>query len=279
MTDELKNKVDNLFNIYDHGISNIVEFNNLIPGLQQTRETLQWVRDSLNNSPTQVSLLPNEHLSDILEKATQGAAVLRSFPKPPSELGPVLNTSGSAVYTIYFDHIRKVESYYIGDPIVVDWARTTKITGEKLVEKQNRSGIVSYRLSLIHPMLEMLHKEAIDLCVRAKAEADGRPVGASMTLTRLLDQFKGNLIDKCKGGDGANYNRISERLAANSALTKTTVLEGQSKYENLKSELLEIRKKGKPSSGDRIEQILREVEGHILTITDALDPDKLGITF
>ena len=98
-----------------------------------------------------------------------------------------------------------------------------------------------------------------------------------MTLNRLLDQFKGVLIDRCKGGKGTNYDRLSEHLAANSPLTKSAVLDGQRVYDDLSKELMEIRKSMRISSGDRIVEILREIEDHIIIITDALDSQNWNI--
>lgn len=279
MSDEIKRQVNVLYNLYDSGIGNIAEWNKHLPAMQQTRTCLAWIRSSMNDSPPEITLTTDEVLLDYLGKAAEGAAIVGSIPNPTPELYPVVTTSGSVLPDVYNQYVRRVAYEYQANPNVVKWAGITITFGEELKAKQNRSDIVHQRLILLRADLAVLHREATDLCLKAQAESDSKPVGATMTLNRLLEQFKGALINKCRGGDGTRYQRISDYLAANSTLTKAVVANGQVTYDRINDELVQIRKRMQVSSGDRALEILREIEDHIIIITDALDPTKLGISF
>jgi hypothetical protein len=162
---------------------------------------------------------------------------------------------------------------------VTRWAGVTVTMGDEIQAKINKSDIVRHRLTLLRGDLPDLHKNATDLCLKAQATSDISPIGAAMALNRLLEQFKGALIDRCRGGDGTRYSRISDRLAANSALTTTVVTDGQITYDRVNLELVQIRKSMTPTNKDRVVEILHEIEDHIIIVTDALDPTKLGISF
>ena len=279
MSDEIKKHANALFSLYDSGIENITEWNKHLPAMQQTRTYLDWIRSSMNESPPEIAVTSDEVLLDYLDKASEGAAIVGSIPYPTSELYPIVTTSGSVLPIVYNQYVRRVAYQFQTNPSVVKWSGMTIAFGEDLYEKQNRSNVVTQRLTLLRGDLADLHKEATDLCLKAQAESDSKPVGAAMTLNRLLEQFKGALIDKCRGGKGTNYQRISDFLAANSALTKTVVLDGQLTYDRINEELVQIRKRMQVSKGDRVVEILREIEDHIIIITDALDSVKLGISF
>ena len=279
MSDEIKKQANVLYSLYDIGIRNIAEWNKHLPAMQQTRMYLDWIRSSMNVSPAEIAVTTDEILLDYLVKAAEGAAIVGSIPNPTPELYPVVATSGSILPNVYNQYVKKVAFQFQANPDVVKWAGITVTFGEELKAKQNRSDIVRQRLTLLRADLADLHRESTDLCLKAQAEQDSKPVGATMTLNRLLEQFKGALINRCRGGDGTRYQRISDYLAANSTLTKTVVIDGQLTYDRINDELVQIRKRMRISSGDRVVEILREIEEHIIIITDALDSTKLGISF
>jgi hypothetical protein len=279
MSEEIKKLANALFSLYHTGIENIAEWNEHLPAMQQTRTNLDWIRSSMNDSPQEIATFTDEIFLDYLDKAAEGADILRSIPSPSPEFYPIVTTSGSVLPSIYNQYVRKVANQYQSNPDVVEWAGITIAFGEELQEEQNRSDLVHQRLTLLRADLADLHREATDMCLKAQAECDSKPVGAAMILNRLLEQFKGALINNCRGGDGIRYQRISDYLAANSTLTKTVVIDGQYTYDRINKELVQIRKRMQVSSGDRVVEILREIEDHIIIITDALDPTKLGISF
>lgn len=279
MADGIKKHANALFSLYDSGIENIAEWNKHLPVMQQTRTYLDWIRSSMNESPPEIAGTSDDVLLDYLDKASEGTAIVGSIPNPTSELYPIVTTSGSVHPNVYGQYVRKVACQFQTNSNVVKWSGITIAFCEDFYVKQNRSDIITQRLTLLQGDLADLHKEAMDLGLIAQAESDSKPLGAAMTLNRLLEQFKGALIDKCKGGKGTNYQRISDFLAANSALTKTVVVDGQLTYDRIYEELVQIRKRMRVSKCDRVVEILHEIEDHIIIITDALDSIKLGISF
>ena len=75
MSDEIKKQANILYSLYDTGIENLTEWNKQLPGMQQTKQYLKWIKTSLDESPPEVSMISDEVLSDYFEKATLGAAV------------------------------------------------------------------------------------------------------------------------------------------------------------------------------------------------------------
>lgn len=280
MSDEIKRRINAIYAVFDQGIDNIAEWNRQLPSMQQTKEQLRWMRDSIDSAPPELTNTTDEYLLDYLEKSFAGTAVIRSIPSPTLSLVPVVTTSGSVLPNVYNQYVRRVAYEYRASPDVTKWAGVTVTMGDEIQAKLNKSDVVQHRLTLLRPAdLPGLHKEATDLCLKSQATGDRNPIGAAMALNRLLEQFKGALIDKCRGGDGTRYSRISDRLAANSALTTTVVNDGQITYDRINLELVQIRKSMTTTSKNRVVEILHEIEDHIIIITDALDPTKLGISF
>jgi hypothetical protein len=278
MSNEIKKRVSHLHNIYKEGIDNIVEWTELIPALQQTEASLGFIENSLSESPSLLDLYTDEELIDYLDKATQGASNLSSFSHPTEILTSDVLSSGSAIPSLYVGYVRRVSKTSDDHPELSIWAEHTIEEIDIFREKQHRSEIVNTRLTLLKPELGLLHKDAVSSSLEAQAGIQSS-IGPAMTLNRLLDQFKGYLLDKCKGGKGNNYSRISTYLASDSPFTKSVISDGQQTYNDLSNELMRIRKRMIPCDRKRIIELLRQVEDHIIVITDALDPIKLGISF
>ena len=278
MVDEIKRRIHILHDLYVTGINQIAEWNKFIPSMQQTEENLRWIESSLNQSPFAISETTDEMLLDYLDKAIQGVAVFGSIPKPTLILHPVVNTSGSIIPSVYNQYVSRIETQLSNQPEVVEWAKNTIATGNSLREKQNRSDKVRKRLTQLRQDLGDLYGQAVNASLAAKANIKVS-IEAAAILDRVIERFKGELIDRCRRGDKANYKRISDNLAANSELTRTAVEDGQTTYDQINIELMRIRKSMQPSSGERIMELLYLIEDHIIIITDALDPDKLGISF
>ena len=123
-----------------------------------------------------------------------------------------------------------------------------------------------------------MYNNAVEATFAAKAGTQS-PVEAAAILDRVIERFKGELIGRCKKGDKATYARISDNLATDSPLTKSVVIDGQVTYDTINHELMTIRKGMAMASGERMVELLRMIEKHIIVITDALDPSKVGIEF
>jgi hypothetical protein len=279
MSDEIKARIQTLHGLFVTGIDRLAGWNKYIPNMQQTEQYLAWMDDSISRSPNGIQVTTDERLLDYLGKATQGAEVFLSIPEPSPDLFPFVSTSGSAVSSQYYNYVNEVAYRLHDDPQIAAWAGITITSGDNLILNRNRSETVHQRLIQLNPGLGDLHDQAVNATRAAQAQAQN-PVEAAATQNRLLEQFKGALIARCRTtGKGTNYDRISANLAADSALTKTVVLDGQNTYNALNNELVEVRKSIKPSTGMRMEELLRLLEEHIIVITDALDPGKVGIVF
>jgi hypothetical protein len=278
MADEIKKQIHNLHGLFVTGLTRIAEWNKYVPGMQQTEQYLSWMENSINQSPAGLNMITDETLLDYLVKANEGAVILGTVPQPTPELYSIVAVSGSAIPDVYIRYVRNASIYLYNQPDVTQWANITIAFGDELRAKQNRSEIVHLRLALLNPMLADLHKQSVGSTLAAQAGTQN-PIEAAANQNRLLEQFKGALITKCRIGKGSEYNRISDNLAANSALTKTIVSDGQLTYNALNAEYIDVRKRIKTSTGDRLVELLRKLEDHIFEITDALDPDKVGIYF
>jgi len=279
MSSEIRRKIEYLNNLYNSGISNIADWYKILPEIQQTKESLEWIKSSIDKSPPEISPLVDENVLDYLDKATEGVELLGSLPNPNSYIFPVIVSSGSALPSVYSYYVKRTTEVFSDNPSVTKWATETLEVGNQIQFNKNKSDLVKYRLRLIRVDLMSLYIESFDLCIKAKSLCDPKPVGAASTLTRLIEQFKGSLIDKCRFGDGTKYKRISDCLAADSKLTKTVVSDGQAFYDSSTKELLPIRKRMQLTCSNRLMEILHNFEDHVIVITDALDPSKLGISF
>lgn len=280
MSNEIKDQANNLNDLYEKAISNITNWNEYLPAMVKAKKNLDWIKNAMNSSPTVISSEMDETLMDYLNKASNDAMILLDIPEPNPSVSTFATTSGSAIPDAFVNFVKDLPYQFRDNQEVAEWAEITIVWGDNLKKEQNRSERVHQRLTQLKTNnLDELHKEAIDLCFKAQAARDLKPVGAAMVLTRLMEQFKGALISNCRLGKGNNYQRISENLADNSDLARAVVTNGQTTYDQINDELVHIRKRMKLSSGDRIVELLREIEDHIFIITDGLDPSKIGITF
>jgi hypothetical protein len=278
MTDELKNGIHTLRGLYETGINRIAGWNQLIPGMQLTMQNLVWIDETINRAPSGINVQTSERLMGYIDMATQEAHIFRSIPDPDSLSFPSISASGTAVASEYYRYVNDVGNRLHDDPEIARWSNVTLTLGNELILNQDRTGVVHQRLVKLNPVLGNLHDQAI-ASTRAAEAGTQSPVEAAANQNRLLEQFKGALIARCKAGKGTNYTRISDNLAANSPLTQTVVADGQNTYDTLNDELVDIRKSIKPSTGRRMGELLKLLEDHITVITDALDPSKVGVNF
>ncbi len=278
MSDEMKKQADDLHGIYVVALANLSDWNQAVPDIQQTEVWLRMVKDSLHQSPSVVSGMTDEVLLDYFEKAKHDAKILGAIPRPSSSLSSAIPTSGSVIPSEYMKFVREAGAAFPNDPDVRDWVANIVVVESELRKQQNRSDLVRRRLSQLGTDLEKLYKHALNASLATQAGTQ-TPIEAAEIQNRLLDQFKGKLINHCRKGKGATYQRISDNLAANSALTKQVVTDGQTVYDDLGDKLTKIRKKIKPLPQETVMDLLHQLEDHIINITNALDPNLLGIIF
>lgn len=278
MPDEIRIRVTTLRGLFDTALDHIAKWNQLVPIIKQSAQMVELIDDSWSRAPTAVTGLTSEPLVDYLDKSVREASILATIPAPRLGLGPVLNTAGSAPMAVYTSFVADIGARFQHDQTAVTWANETLHLGQRLEAVRNRSQNVHRRLVLLHADLGDLHDHAVNAVLAAQAGTQS-PIEAAANLDRLLEQFKGNLLARCKTGKGTTYGRISDNLAADSPLTRTVVSDGQITYDTLNGELMGIRKSMQPSTGERVVELLRQVEEHIQLITDALDPNKVGVDF
>jgi ribosomal protein L17 len=277
MTDEIKKQIHNIHENISNGLSKIKELNKVVPALQSAEEMFAWMEESVNDTPNELSSQTDETLLDYLDKTSQLLHYLNDIPPVPQHFSAaVSSTSGSP--SVYVHYVRRIATPFSANSNVNTWANKTLTGWDVIREKQDRSKIVRQRLIQLNSTLGDLHQKCIDSSLAAKVGTQN-PIEAAAVQNRLLEQFKGHLIDKCRKGRGATYNRISETLAIDTPLTKMVVADGQDVYNRLNTEYVNVRKVIGSSTGDRLVELLKELEDHIFNITTALDPAKAGITF
>lgn len=276
--DDLGSIVDSLRGMYADTLGKIAKWNRLVPSMQHAKDELDWMAESIHDAPSVVNFATNETLRDSLATSQNTLGSLLSIPEPPRFLEPIVTTSGSSTALSYRQFVDQVPLHHSDNREVINWANLTRVKGEALRNSQNRSKEVHGRLNMLSPGLCELHEQAQRATLTSGA-AVASPIEAASIQRSLLVEFKGVLINKCKTGTGTKYARISENLAVESDLTKTAVTRGQGNYDALHDELSEISKSKRLVTGERIRELLAQLEDHIWIITNALDPDKIGVSF
>ncbi len=276
MTEEIKKGIRDLRSAYIIGLSRIAEWNRHVAEMQRAEQWLGWMEESINQSPLVLAYFPDEKLMDYLGLANEENAIIETIPQPPPGQISVYLSTGTAVQEAYHQYVRNAAAFYSDRLEVTHWANETIKVEKGLRDRENRSDIARRRLVQMNTSLGELYSKSVESTLAAQAGTQN-PIEAASNQNRLLEQFKGHLINLCRKGKGNNYSRISENLAADSILTKQIVRDGQETYKKLNGEYVSIRKSISPSTGDRLVELLHELEDHIVIITDAIDPDKIEI--
>jgi hypothetical protein len=233
---EIQKRVRKIRSRFTIAQTNISSWVALLPNIQQADQFLKVVEDSIDNAPEILNNYTNDEVIEHLDMVDNATLFLNSIPATDFNYEQPLNVAGTATGSSYKDYIKYVDTKFKNQPGVPEWVAESYIAFENLDVIQKRSEIVRKRLTQLHPSLGELHEKAVDAYHLAKV----RPlstVEASQTMDILLNQFKGNLIAKCRRGEKATYKRISDNLAVDSELTKYVVSNGQEKYDSIKKEL------------------------------------------
>lgn len=278
MSEEMKKGVKHLRGIYVVGKTNLADWNEILPDIETTDEYLQVVEKSLDSSPQILKHTTDESVMDYLDYSIQDSSAIAMIPKPTAVLKTVSSTAGSVIFSGYMGYVSKMQDKYPDNYEVKEWAGLTMLMGEELREKHHIADKARQRLGQLNPDLMALYDQAVEASLATKAGIQDS-VKAAALLDRVLERFKGELLGRIKASVKPTYQSISDQLAANSNLTKTTVLEGQNTYDTLNNELMNVRKSMQLSSGERIIDLLHLIEDHIIVITNSLDPNRIGIIF
>lgn len=278
MSDELKKEIHELQEVYKTALTRIADLNKTVPNLHQASQILSWIDESINSCPADLGEITDETLLFYITEARKGTAALGSIPEVTPELNSYVNISGSAVPPAYNRYVQKAAYAYSANPDVSKWAGITVTMGEEIRDRQNSFEVVLHRLTLLNPELGQHYSDTVKAALSAKSTEQG-PVAAAAMLDRVIERFKGELIGRCHHGEKATYKRISENLAINTDLARDVVTNGQTIYDTINLELMRIRKSMLPDDGNRVMELIHQIEDHIIEITDALDPAKLGMSF
>jgi hypothetical protein len=200
------------------------------------------------------------------------------IPDPGESILAMVPASSLSSSTDYLSHVDRMELMYQKEAVVQAWSEKVRREREKLRGKQARSEQVFSRLTQLSLRLGELHEEAVAITLKVSAAVQS-PVEAAEVQRELLVQFKGDMIQRCRQGKGTKYSRIATNLAYDDESIQEIVIDEQSVYDSLHSELSEIAKMRKVPKSERLELTLGLLEDHILVISSSLDPFKLGFSF
>ena len=255
----------------------IKELNKEVPKLEQAKQELDWMLESEENAPEVTYDHPSERVLYNLENLT--IYLSEHEITPPNPQGPfVISASGTTSSTDYIGHVSVVRGLFDGDRQVIGWHDSVQSGYEDLRTRQRRSEKASSRLEQLDQRLQELHGAAIEECLSISANVKS-PIEGAEILRELLVSFKGELIRRCSSGKGTKYSRISDSLAVSSKTTQDIITDQQVNYDRLHHALSEIAKKRKPAGGTLMRRLLEDLEDHVLVVTSAIDPSKIGFEF
>jgi hypothetical protein len=276
--DETKVHVYSMGNEKRMFLKNLSEWNKIAPYVVESLKDQEWLENSINNEPQILHNHTNETFREIIEEGLNTIPGLLNLPEPSINIIPLVSSSGSFPADIYYRYINEMVNIMPNDITVAEWSKETKDTYLELQQIKNTSRIVNSRLDKLGNKFVILHNDAIKYSNTSNAGLEDT-IKAASAMRELIDQFKGYLIDKCRGGRGATYKRIAEFLGIDTSLTKLAIEGGQSSYDHIHNELDLIIHRRIEVKGYPIMLLLRELENHIKIITDAIDTNKFGINF
>ncbi|MCK4821778.1 hypothetical protein KA005_38785 [bacterium] len=257
-------------------INTIGKLNHEIPKLEQSKGNLEWMLNAEFASPEITHVHPSEDVMQGLEDLGGYLASSRILPPDPYR-ERVYSTTSSGTSIDYIDHVNHMVETFPDNREVVDWHNITIAKYSDLREKKSTSDIVNRRLAQLNPRLAELHNQAKTEVYSVKAEIKS-PIETAGILRELLDQFKGELLNR-SAGKGNKYERISNNLVVGLDITKRIVIEQQMIYDDIHHDLSEIVKSRVEVDGDQLVKYIERIEDHIELVTSSIDPDKIGFEF
>jgi len=259
-------------------IDKLEKWNKYVSSIQQDLEYQEWMENAVEQEPDTLAHHTDENFRGLLVATNNTLPGLLNIPEPPDDLGIYISASGTAPPATYYRYMDDMERNFNENNHVVKWAEKNKSSFEELKESHKISSEVRKRVTKLNPRLGKLHQSATDAILRCAAEIIDPPLAAADP-RRLLEQFKGHLIDRCRTGKKATYRRIADNLAADSEMTRIAIENEQDTYERLSTEFTHIMKRMKSVNHDYMPQLLKQLEDHIMVVTSAIDPNKIGFSF
>jgi hypothetical protein len=248
-----------------------------IPRLEETKQDLEWILEEEEKAPQVTITHPSEEvlhqLSNLDSYLTQNPIIADEY------IGPaVYSTSGTGTTSTYYLHVSRMPEWFPDNAEVSKWHEDVKEGYIVLREKQDRFTQANERLNKLNRRLTEMHERIRDVVLSTSAQTQS-PIEGAEIIREILVSFKGDLIRRCKSGNGATYKRIAENLAVDTDPTREAIVDQQIVYDDLHSQLSEIAKSRVSIAPELLQQLLSRLDDHILIVTGATDPNKIGIQF
>jgi len=250
-------------------------WNRYVPIIQQDMEFQEWMESAVEKEPDVLSQYTDENFRYVLQATQQTLPGLLNIPNPPENFEIYPSTSGTILPTQYYRYMDSI-SNNVSEAYILNWVDENKKAYKKIRESHNTSTEVAKRLRRLKPELGDIHVSASDAVLRCAAKIIDPPLAVADP-RRLLEQFKGHLIVRCRSGKNTTYKRIADNLAADSEMTKVAIEGEQTTYDILWNEFTHILKRIKQADYDDLPELFNQVEDHIMIVTSAIDPKKLGV--
>jgi hypothetical protein len=274
----LKRNVDELWNNMHTFQSNLAGWVKILPAFQGPMETVDWAKRCIDSSPSGVTGMVDPNFVNTLCQFNADFRRYANIPPPPLGFETFPNTAGSAVNGAFTNFLTHIKNSYFDNPVAQTWAVKGLEEGKQLSYVQDRSVTVGKRLAQIMPRHAHLYDRVVQETLIVKAVALD-PEGAGAILDQIMTEFNGGLLRFCPSEKREAYQRIADHLASDFPSTKQIVRDGEGVYIQLTKDILAIRKSKPESALLKIEDLLRRFDDHVMTITNAIDPAKVGFTF
>jgi len=258
-------------------IDRIGDYHRELPRLQRALEDLDFMLSAQERAPAEATTKVPESLLAHLEDINELLAENEPPPTSPI-LGRVLSSSATGTSSNYSIYVDGIDSAYPRVNSVAKWASSVRHESEKLRQKHDRRRIVQARLSALDGALGQLHNGAVEATAVA-ASGVVPPIESAEAIRELLVRFKGELIRRCRAGNGTKYRRIAQNMALDPLHSYNIIFQQQEAYDLLHHELSEIAKGRKSAEPSRMGHLLGLVEDHVEITTAAADPEKIGVRF
>jgi hypothetical protein len=256
-------------------LDKLLGWNRYIPVIQQDLEFQEWMEHAAEKEPDVLSPYIDENFRYVLQATQQTLPGLLNIPSAPENFEIYPSTSGTILPTQYYRYMDNIGNN-VGEAFILNWVDENKKSYKKIRDAHNTSAEVAKRLAKLNPELGELHGSASEAVLRCAAKVIEPPLAAADP-RRLLEQFKGHLIVRCRSGQKTTYKRIADNLAADSEMTKAAIEGEQATYDKIWDEFTHILKRIKPVDHDYLPELFAQLEDHIMIVTSAIDPKKIGI--
>jgi hypothetical protein len=275
-TKKIKSQVNQNGKILHDTVSKITKLNKVLPALQQAIIFHDWFEENINKEPEFLATNIDENIVSIVTATYQALGELKNIPDISPYTSSDIIASGSAGTAVYFGYMTNNKERFSSNKEIQSWSDEGTKAYLILEQNSNQTSIVRKRLGKLNLKLVELHIKAEESTLSSIAGLEFSIASAS-ALRELLDQFKGLLLDKCRGGQGATYQRIAQFLSIDTPIARIAIESNQDEYERLHKTLSRIIHSRLAVEPNLMISYFRQVEDHVKIVTDNLNPSVIGI--